>query len=89
MNIYIGNLPYEATDKDLEKLFAEFGKLRSAKVITDAYSGKSKGFGFVEFESPKDGQRAIQELNGVDFSGRAIVVNQARPKKERRGGPRF
>lgn len=86
MNIYVGNLSYEVGDNDLTSAFSAFGKVKSAKVITDMYSGRSKGFGFVEMETTADGERAIAELNGTDLKGRAITVNEARPKTERSGG---
>lgn len=89
MNIYVGNLSYEVTSKDLENTFAPFGNLVSAKVVTDRDSGRSKGFGFVEYESKDAGQKAIEELNGRELKGRAITVNEARPKEPRsdhRGG---
>lgn len=86
MNIYVGNLSYEVTNKDLENTFSPYGRLVSAKVITDMQSGRSKGFGFVEFESKSSGQKAIEELNGTELKGRAITVNEARPKEPRSGG---
>ena len=88
MNIYVGNLSYEVSDSDLRGLFSGVGKVSSAKVITDNYSGKSKGFGFVEMDSSDEAQRAISELNGTELKGRAITVNEARPKKEGGGGPK-
>ena len=82
MNLFVGNLSYEATAEDLEQLFTPFGSVVSAKVITDKYSGRSKGFGFVEFESKDSAEAAINELNGSDYKGRAMVVNEARPKRD-------
>ena len=94
MDIYVGNLAYEVTDDDLRVAFAEHGQVASARVITDRFSGRSKGFGFVEMPDNSEAQVAINELNGKDFKGRTITVNQARPRGEtggqdRRGGPRW
>ncbi|HSX27818.1 MAG TPA: RNA-binding protein [Patescibacteria group bacterium] len=86
IKLYVGGLAYSITDQDLEKLFAEKGKVVSAAVIKDRDSGQSKGFGFVEMEDVKEGQAAINDLNGTEVSGRAIVVNQARPQEDRRSG---
>ena len=85
MNIYVGNLSYDMTDGDLEKAFSAFGRVKSAKVINDKFSGKSKGFGFVEMETRGDGEKAINDLNGTELKGRTIVVNEARPREEGRG----
>ena len=84
MKLYVGGLAYSVTDKELEELFTAQGKVVSAVVIKDRDSGQSKGFGFVEMDDIKDGQNAIKELNGKEVSGRAIVVNQARPQEDRR-----
>ncbi len=89
MKLYVGGLAYSVTDQDLEKLFAEQGKVASAVVIKDRDTGQSKGFGFVEMDDVKEGQNAIKELNGKDVSGRSIVVNQARPQEDRSGGGGF
>lgn len=86
MNIYVGNLSYEVTDNDLKTAFSAFGAVTSAKVISDMYSGKSKGFGFVEMESREEAQQAIAQLNGTELKGRTINVNEARPKREGGGG---
>ncbi|MCC6220703.1 MAG: RNA-binding protein [Deltaproteobacteria bacterium] len=88
MNIYVGNLSYEVVDGDLEKAFSAFGTVVSAKVISDKYTGKSRGFGFVEMGSGPEGEEAIERLNGSELKGRAIVVNEARPKSESGGGER-
>lgn len=85
MKLYVGGLAYSITDKELEELFAEQGKVDSAVVIKDRDSGQSKGFGFVEMSDLKEGQNAIKELNGKEVSGRSIVVNQARPQEDRSG----
>ncbi|MEE9201304.1 MAG: RNA-binding protein [Candidatus Brocadiales bacterium] len=84
--LYVGNLPYTVTQADLEKMFSEKWTVLSTTLIMDKYSGRSKGFGFVELESDEDATAAIGELNGNDIEGRAIVVNEAEPKKE--GGGR-
>ncbi len=80
MNIYVGNLPFRTTSDDLERLFDEFGTVQSAQVITDRDTGRSRGFGFVEM--PDDAARtAIEALNGQDFEGRPLTVNEARPRR--------
>lgn len=81
MNIYVGNLDYKVDEKDLEEVFSEYGSVGSAKVIIDKYSGKSKGFGFVEMENEDDAKKAIEELNGTTLENREITVNEAKPKK--------
>jgi len=88
MNIYVGNLAYEVTETDLRKAFEAFGEVTSAKIITDKYSGESKGFGFVEMPGKTEAQEAINSLNGKDLKGRTLNVNEARPRpKGHRGGP--
>lgn len=82
--IYVGNLPYASTDQDLMDLFAQHGTVSSANVVTDRYTGRSRGFGFVEMASAEDAQKAISALNGSDFQGRNLVVNEARPKEKNR-----
>ncbi|HYO25099.1 MAG TPA: RNA-binding protein [Lacipirellulaceae bacterium] len=85
--LYCGNLSYKVTSADLEALFSEYGAVRSADVITDRDTGQSKGFGFVEFERDEDAQAAIQGLNEHQHEGRALQVNEARPREDRpRGG---
>ncbi len=87
MNIYVGNLSYEVTDEDLNNAFSGFGEVVSSKVIKDEYSGRSKGFGFVEMSNNAEAEAAIAGLNGKELKGRAVKVNQANPKREgRRGG---
>lgn len=81
MNIYVGNLDFKVNENDLEGLFGEFGSITSAKIIMDKYSGRSKGFGFVEMENTEEGEKAINELNGTTFKSREMVVNEARPKR--------
>lgn len=80
MNLYVGNLSYSVTSEELEEMFAPFGNIVSAKVITNGHNGRSKGFGFVEFSEPSSGEQAIAQLDGQEIQGRTIVVNQARPK---------
>jgi RNA recognition motif-containing protein len=84
--LYAGNLGYGVTSSDLEQLFAAFGTVRSAEVIADRDTGRSKGFGFVEMSSDEEAQAAIQGLNGQERDGRAMAVNEARPREERSGG---
>lgn len=84
MKLYVGGLAYGVTDKELEELFAEQGKVISVAIIKDRDSGQSKGFGFVEMEDVKEGQNAIKTLNGKELSGRAIMVSEARPQEDRR-----
>ncbi len=82
MNIYVGNLPFNATAQDLEGLFGEFGTVESAAIINDRETGRSRGFGFVEMPN-EEGSKAISELDGRDYNGRALKVNEARPREER------
>ena len=77
MNLYVGNLNFNLTEEELRTIFEEYGDVTSVKVITDKYSGRSKGFGFVEFEYEDDGKRALEEINGTEVSGREIKVNVA------------
>src|SRR5262245_14490250 len=84
--LYCGNLSYNVSSADLEALFSEYGAVKSADVITDRDTGQSKGFGFVEFERDEDAQAAIQGLNNQQHEGRALQVNEARPREERRPG---
>lgn len=83
--LFIGSLPYSATDSQLEELFAGAGKVESAKVIIDKFSGRGKGFGFVEMSTDEEAQNAIKMFNGYNLDGRTIVVNMARPREERSG----
>lgn len=87
MNIYVGNLPYEFTDGDLEAAFSQYGPVISARVIMDRFSGRSRGFGFVEM-GDADGAKAIAAMNGKDMKGRALTVNEARPREGGPGGGR-
>src|SRR5262245_39468072 len=86
MKLYVGNLSYNSNDRDLQTMFDPFGTVDSATVITDRDTGRSKGFGFVEMSSKGEGEKAIQELNGVEVDGRSLTVNEARPREERGGG---
>jgi len=85
MNIYVGNLSWEVTDEDLRKSFGEFGQVSSARVIMDKYTNKSKGFGFVEMNEKTEAEAAIKSLNNREIKGRAIKVNEARPRVESNG----
>ncbi len=84
--LYVGNLSYNVTDSELQELFSEFGTVESAAVIQDRMTGRSKGFGFVEMSSDAEAQAAISGLNGKDHSGRALTVNEAKPREDRGGG---
>ncbi|OQX81887.1 MAG: RNA-binding protein [Bacteroidetes bacterium 4484_276] len=81
MNIYVGNLDFKVNENDLEEAFEAYGTVDSAKVITDKYSGRSKGFGFVTMENSDEANKAIEGLNGTALKSREIVVNEARPKR--------
>ena len=84
--LYVGNLSYGISDSDLEQLFSQHGTVQSAQVIMDRDTGRSKGFGFVEMGSDQEAQTAIQALNGKEVEGRALTVNEARPKEGGGGG---
>lgn len=84
MNMYVGNLPFDATESDLRTLFADYGGIESASVITDRDTGRSRGFGFVELADPAQGAKAIEKLDGYDWNGRRLTVNEAKPRKPRR-----
>lgn len=86
MNIYVGNLSNEVTEEDLRLAFEPFGKVESATIIKDKFSGQSKGFGFMEISSKAEGQSAIDGLNGTELKGKILNVNEARPRTESRGG---
>lgn len=81
--LFIGSLPYDATNSQLEELFSQAGKVESVNVITDRYTGQGKGFGFVEMATEEEAQKAIKTLNGASLGGRTIVVNEARPQEDR------
>jgi len=96
MDIYVGNLPYDIESSFIKDTFEEFGTVESVKIITDHETGRSKGFAFVTMNDPDEAQKAIEELNGAELDGRAVKVNEARPKSQQaprsggfnRGGPR-
>jgi RNA recognition motif-containing protein len=83
MNIYVGNLPREATEDDLRQAFEAFGQVTSAKIITDKYTGDSRGFGFVEMPNNQEAKAALSGLNGKDLKGRTLKVDEARPREDR------
>ena len=87
-NLYVGNLPFQTGEEELQELFASQGEVISAKVITDRETGRPRGFGFVEMASAEDAQKAIQNLDGREFMGRNLKVNLAQPRENRGGGPR-
>ena len=96
MNIYVGNLSYQVTEDDLRDAFTPHGQVDAVRIITDRYSGRSKGFGFVEMAGNDEAEAAIQALNGKDLMGRVLTVNEARPREGAgggggggRGGPRW
>jgi len=86
MNIYVGNLPHKATEDELRQAFEAFGQVTEVRLIMDKFSGESKGFGFVEMPSKDEAEKAIAEMNGKEFMGLALNVNEARPKTDRGGG---
>ena len=83
MNIYVGNMPYSMSEDDLRAAFGEFGTVDSARPIVDRETGRAKGFGFVEMSNTDEANAAIAALNGKEFGGRKLVVNEARPREER------
>lgn len=84
--IYVGGLPYSTTEQELSDLFATHGAVVSARIITDKFTGQSRGFGFVEMSSDSEAEAAIAALNGAQFGGRTLTVNEARPQEPRSGG---
>jgi RNA recognition motif-containing protein len=84
MNIYVGSLHFKMSEAELKEVFEEYGEVTSAKIIIDKYSGKSKGFGFVEMPNDAEAKKAIEELNGAEVSGRNIIVNESIERPERR-----
>lgn len=86
MNIYVGNLPYKSNDQDLVDLFSQFGEVARTSIIMDRESGRSRGFGFVEMPDRNAGQAAIEALNGKEYGGRYLTVNEARPRAPRPAG---
>ncbi|MBI2359049.1 MAG: RNA-binding protein [Deltaproteobacteria bacterium] len=85
--LYVGGLPYSVTEGQLEEIFSQHGSVQSARVISDKFTGRSRGFGFVEMGSDEEAQKAIQALNGTELEGRTLVVNEARPQERTRTGP--
>ncbi|NQU18207.1 MAG: RNA-binding protein [Candidatus Saganbacteria bacterium] len=83
-SLFIGNLPWSVKDEDLQTKFSEFGEVSSARVITDKFTGRSRGFGFVDMPNDEEAQKAITAMNGFSMDGREITVNEARPKTENR-----
>lgn len=86
--LYVGNLKFEVNDADLNQLFGQYGNVASAQVVMDKMTGRSKGFGFVEMSNDQEAQAAIAALNGKDYSGRPLTVNEARPREDRPSGGR-
>jgi len=86
MKLYVGNLAFETSSNDLQTLFAEAGTVESVSLIEDRETGRSRGFGFVEMSSKEEGAAAIQQFNGKELGGRALNVNEARPREDRGGG---
>lgn len=82
MNIYVGNLDFKVNENELESVFQEYGEVSSTRIITDKYSGRSKGFGFVTMDNDSEAEKAIEELHGTSFKNREMIVNEAKPKKE-------
>lgn len=87
-NIYVGNLSFNATEDDLRNLFGQYGEVDTVKIISDQFTGRSRGFGFVEMTNREEGQRAVKELDSKEMSGRALKVNEAKPKTSGGGGGR-
>lgn len=87
-NIYVGNLSYNAQENQLRELFEEFGEVASVRIIKDKFTGNSKGFAFVEMPSSDQASQAINSLNGTEFAGRNLKINEARPRENNGGGPR-
>jgi RNA recognition motif-containing protein len=83
--LYVGNLPYGVSEEDLKKLFSEAGEVQSVKIVIDQYSGRPRGFGFVEMTSKSEAEKAISLLNGKTLTDRTLIVNEARPQKKRGG----
>lgn len=87
--LFVGNLSFQTTNSDLESLFAQVGTVASATVIMDKFTGKSRGFGFVEMSTPQEVQQAVERFHGSDLHGRALTVNEAKPQESRGGGRSF
>jgi RNA recognition motif-containing protein len=86
MNIYVGNLSFNATENDLEDAFGEYGAVSSVNIIKDRDTGRSRGFAFVEMRDDREGREAIEAINLKEIAGRSVTVNEARPREDRRGG---
>ena len=86
MNIYVGNLANDVQEDELNQLFGEYGRVSSVKILRDMFSQESRGFGFVEMQSQAEGKKAIDELNTHELKGKKLVVNEARPQRDKRGG---
>jgi len=86
--LFVGGLPYTTTSDEIRELFSKIGEVTSADVITDKFTGQGKGFAFVEFTDDANADKAIKELDGTDYKGRKMVVNEARPREERSSGGR-
>jgi RNA recognition motif-containing protein len=86
MKLYVGNLAYQTSSDDLQQLFAKAGTVETASVVEDRETGRSRGFGFVEMSSTEEGNAAIQQFNGQELGGRALNVNEAKPRENRNGG---
>ena len=89
MKLYVGNLSFETSSNDLQTLFAQAGTVESVSLIEDRETGRSRGFGFVEMQTKEEGAAAIQQFNGKDLDGRALKVNEAKPREDRGGGSRY
>jgi len=83
--IYVGNIPYKATEEDLKELFSEYGEIESLKIIQDQFTGQSKGFGFIEMVNEEDAKKAMSGLNDKDFMGKSLRVSEAKPQQKRQG----
>ncbi len=86
MNIYVGNLSFDTVESELKELFEAYGAVDSCKIISDQFTGRSRGFGFVEMATSDEGMKAIQELDSKELGGRTLKVNEAKPKRQGRGG---
>ena len=89
MNIYVGNLSFQLSENDLNSAFEEYGQVDSTKIITDRETGRSKGFGFIEMPNQEEAEKAIEGLNGKELEGRAVKVNESKPREDRPRRPRY
>ncbi len=87
--LYVGNLPFEATEEDIISLLSRAGSVKSCELIMDKFSNRSRGFAFVEMSSQEEADRVVQQFNGQDFQGRKLMVNEAKPRDNRQGGGRY